>query len=108
MKPMDLVQLVLGIIVGAYVLHPDIAGIPSPAAKEVEWPREVKLTKDENKEAGETSRRALQLLCRGKYCSNNVGYIFLFIIGRYDNKAICHSSWVQCLLCCLNFIQRQK
>ena len=71
MKPLDLVQLVLGIIVGTCVLRPDIAGIP-PAAKEVQWPREVELTKDENKEAGETSRKASQLLCRGKYCSNNV------------------------------------
>ena len=71
MKPLDVVQLVLGIIVGSCVLRPDIAGIPPPAAKEVEWPREVELTKDENKEAGEMSRKASQLLCRAKYCSNS-------------------------------------
>lgn len=70
MKPLDVVQLVLGIIVGTCVLRPDIAGIP-PATQEVEWPREVELTKDENKEAGETSRKASQLLCRTKYCSNS-------------------------------------
>lgn len=69
MKPLDVVQLVLGIIVGACVLRPDIAGIP-PATKEGEWPREVELTKDENK-IGETSREASQLLCRAKYSSNN-------------------------------------
>ena len=49
MRPLDLIQLVLGIIVGTCVLRPDIAGLP-PATQEVEWPREVELTKqDENK-----------------------------------------------------------
>ena len=69
MKPLDVVQLVLGIIVGTCVLRPDIAGIP-PVTKEVEWPREVELTKDENK-IGETSRKASQLLCRAKSSSNH-------------------------------------
>ena len=69
MKPLDVVQLVLGIIVGTCVLRPDIAGIP-PVTKEVEWPREVELTKDENK-VGETSRKASQLLCTGNYSSNH-------------------------------------
>ena len=69
MKPLDVVQLVLGIIVGTCVLRPDIAGIP-PATQEVEWPREVELTKDENKVGG-TSRKASQLLCRVKSSSND-------------------------------------
>ena len=69
MKPLDVVQLVLGIIVGTCVLRPDIAGIP-PATQEVEWPREVELTKDENKVGG-TSRKASQLLCRAKFSSNH-------------------------------------
>ena len=71
MKPLDVVQLVLGIIVGTCVLRPDIAGIPtSTATQEVEWPREVELTKDENK-IWETSRKASQLLCRVKSSSND-------------------------------------
>ena len=56
MKPLDVIQLVLGIIVGTCVLRPDIAGIP-PATQEVEWPREVELTKqDENKVEGIASK----------------------------------------------------
>lgn len=69
MKPLDVVQLVLGIIVGACVLRPDIAGIP-PATQEVDWPQEVELTKNENK-VEEAPRKTSQLFCRAKYNRNS-------------------------------------
>ena len=48
MKPLDVIQLVLGILVGTVVLRPDIAGLPSPASKKASWPREVEVAMRNN------------------------------------------------------------
>ena len=60
MKPQDVIQLVLGIVVGAFVLRPDIAGIPS-ATQETTWPREVEFPL--SKKNDESKSKASQLLC---------------------------------------------
>ena len=63
MKPLDVIQLVLGILVGTCVLRPDIAGLPSSTtSKETSWPREVevamrRIPKNENKVALCRARR---------------------------------------------------
>ena len=43
MKPLDVIQLVLGILVGTCVLRPDLAVLPSPASKGNSWPIEVEV-----------------------------------------------------------------
>mmetsp|Transcript_27221 Transcript_27221/g.78493 ORF Transcript_27221/g.78493 Transcript_27221/m.78493 type:complete len:133 (-) Transcript_27221:1500-1898(-) len=60
MKPLDVIQLVLGIIVGTCVLRPDLAGLP-PSQETSSWPREVEVASDENKVAAETN-----LHCRAR------------------------------------------
>ena len=43
MKPHDVVELAMGIIVGACVLRPDVAGIPSTRPDSTPWPNDIPL-----------------------------------------------------------------